>query len=96
MATKMPFSMPLIYIMLAGATTFEVVGGLSVLTGYKARFGAALRFLFLVPTTVIFHNVLVDPSQKNAFLKNAAILGALLLVMVQGSGPMSVDKPREG
>jgi len=38
----------------------ELLGGLSLLLGYKARIGAIVLFLFLIPTTLffilIFHN----------------------------------------
>ena len=33
-----------------------VLGGLSIALGYKAKWGAALIVLFLVPVTIMMHN----------------------------------------
>ncbi len=89
--------MPLIPLFLAGAIAVEVLGGLSVLLGFQARWGALALFLFLVPTTLIFHNfwALADMErriQMIMFLKNLAIMGGLLLVVSRGAGPLSLDR----
>ncbi|GAB4161078.1 MAG: DoxX family protein [Planctomycetota bacterium] len=91
MAAKMPFSKSIIYMLLVGAIFFEAVGGVLVLLGYRARVGALLLFAFLLPTTLIFHNIFLDPSQMNAFMKNAAIMGALLVILANGAGVASFD-----
>src|SRR6266545_6121196 len=38
-----------------GAIVIELAGGLSMLLGYRARAGAWLLVLFMIPTTLIFH-----------------------------------------
>ena len=74
-----------------------LLGGLSVALGYRARWGAWLLALFLVPATVIFHNfwAVKDPAmalmQQVMFLKNVSMLGAALLISYFGSGPLSLD-----
>lgn len=74
------------------------LGGLSILIGFKARYGAWLLVLFLIPTTFMMHNfwniedLAVHTVQKILFLKNLSMLGAALLLTYFGSGPMSVDK----
>lgn len=74
------------------------LGGLSVLIGFKARFGGWLLVIFLIPITIVMHQFwnLDDPVengiQKAMFLKNVSMLGAALLITYFGSGPMSVDK----
>lgn len=78
-------------VLLAGAIIFELVGGLSVLLGYKARWGASALIIFLVPTTLIFHTDFSQSSEVIQFLKNLAILGGLLMVFTYGSGPVSLD-----
>ncbi|HHP7245972.1 MAG TPA: DoxX family protein [Elainellaceae cyanobacterium] len=70
---------------------FEIVGGISLVLGYKARIGAALLLLFLIPATLMFHNLIVDPTQTIQFMKNLAIMGGLLMVVAYGSGPISLD-----
>ena len=43
-------------LMLVGAIVFLIVGSLSVIAGYKTRFGAALILVFLVLASYYFHN----------------------------------------
>jgi len=82
MASK---GMPGASLLLVGAIAFELLGGLSVLTGFKARLGALALILFLIPTTFIFHNfwALQGMEQQNQmahFLKNLGLMGGLLLL----------------
>jgi putative oxidoreductase len=93
MASK---NMPLVPFFLVAAILFEVGGGLSVALGYKARLGAAALVVFLIPTTLIFHNFwalqgMEQQVQMIMFMKNLAILGGLLLVIGFGPGPLSLD-----
>ena len=80
---------------LAGLLAF--VGGVSVLLGYRARFGAFLLLLFLVPVTLVMHDFwnVSDPAmammQKANFLKNVSLMGGCLLLMYYGPGPVSLD-----
>lgn len=82
--------LPLIALILTIAV--EVVGGLLVILGYKAWLGALLLFLFLIPTTLVFHNPLADPTQLTQFLKNLSVMGGLLMVVAYGSGAFSLDR----
>jgi len=74
-----------------------LLGGLSILAGYKARYGAWLIALFLLPVTVIMHNfwTIAEPMaariQYIMFMKNLSMLGAALLIAYFGSGPFSLD-----
>lgn len=74
-----------------------VVGGLSVLLGLKARFGAWLLVLFLVPVTVAMHAFwnMTDAGayqmQLVNFMKNLSLLGGAFLIAYFGAGPVSVD-----
>jgi len=88
---------PAASLFLAAAIGIELLGGLSVLTGYKARIGAGLLIFFLVPTTLIFHNFwayqgMEQQMQMANFLKNVAIAGGLALVIAFGPGRLSFDK----
>lgn len=74
-----------------------LLGGLSVLLGYRARIGAWLLVLFLVPVTLTMHNFwsVKDPMmaqlQASIFFKNVSMLGGALLIAYFGSGPLSLD-----
>jgi putative oxidoreductase len=88
---------PLAGLLVPAAGILACIGGLSVLLGYRARFGALLLILFLVPVTIVMHQFwgLSDPQmaamQKANFLKNVALIGAALMIMYYGSGPVSLD-----
>lgn len=80
-------------LLLAGNIFCTLVGGISILLGFKARWGAILLILFLIPTTFVFHNPVADPKELNSFLKNFGLIGAMLLIYYYGSGPVSIDSP---
>jgi putative oxidoreductase len=82
---------------LAGAIAFELAGSISVATGFKARFGAMLLAIFLVPAAIILHNFWIETdemAQQNQmahFMKNVALFGAMVIIMARGAGPWSLD-----
>jgi putative oxidoreductase len=82
---------PLAGLVLIFTILFEIAGALSIILGYKARIGAILLTIFLIPATLVFHNPLADPTETIQFLKNLSILGGLLMVYAFGSGPLSLD-----
>lgn len=84
------YGMPLTGLFLIGAIALEVVGGLSLLLGYKPRLGAILLIIFLIPATVIFHFDWSDPMQRIALMKNLAMLGGLLMVVQYGGGNLAL------
>jgi putative oxidoreductase len=83
--------MPLTFLFFLAAVAFELGGGLSLLLGYKARWGALALVIFLIPTTLIFHTAFSEPGQQVMFMKNLAIMGGLLMIFSFGSGGFSVD-----
>jgi len=68
----------------------ELAGGLMILLGWQARLGAWALIVFTVLATAFFHNNLADQMQLIMALKNASIVGGLLLLATYGSGPMSL------
>ncbi|MEQ9483285.1 DoxX family protein [Coleofasciculus sp. F4-SAH-05] len=70
-----------------------VGGGLSVLFGYKARWGALLLIGFLIPATLIFHSQF--PEEEIAFFKNLGLMGGLFMVVAFGAGEISLDQHSE-
>ena len=79
------------------AGIIALAGGLSILLGYRAKWGAWLIVLFLVPVTFMMHNfwAMTDPNaaqmQQIMFMKNISMLGAALMIAHFGSGPLSLD-----
>jgi putative oxidoreductase len=78
-----------------------LAGGLSILLGYRARLGAWLLVLFLVPVTVLMHRfwAVKDPMmaqmQQVMFMKNVSMLGGAFLITYFGAGPFSLDARRQ-
>jgi putative oxidoreductase len=86
--------------LLAGATALELLGALSLLAGFKTRWGVIALVVFLVPVTLVFHDFWAvqgaeQQQQMAHFLKNLAIAGGLLILFVAGPGAVSVDARRE-
>ena len=83
---------------LAGATiALEVLGGLLLVIGFKARWVAIAFAAFTLVATFLFHAYWALPEaqqfvQKLMFLKNLAIVGGLLMIVAYGPGRWSVDK----
>ena len=75
----------------------EIIGGLSILLGYKTKWGALLLIVFLIPVTFTLHAFwnITDPMMKQmdmaAFMKNISMLGAALMISYFGAGPVSID-----
>jgi len=93
--------MPFPQVLLVGAIIVELGGGLMLLFGWKARLAALAIFLFIIPTTLVFHNFWAgDPAQAQNqmihFMKNITIMGGMLYVMAFGAGPLSLDNRKSG
>jgi putative oxidoreductase len=83
-------------ILLAGATALELLGAISLIAGWKTRWGAAALLVFLVPVTLVFHDFWAAQGaevqlQMIQFLKNVAMGGGLLAIIGAGPGAFSVD-----
>lgn len=74
-----------------------LLGGVSIMLGYRAKEGAWLIVLFLAPVTLMMHRFwdIADPAtaalQQIHFMKNLSLLGAALLIAHFGSGPLSLE-----
>jgi len=69
------------------AVALEILGGILLFIGFKARIGALLLLLFLIPTTLLFHAFWFKMgeelhSEVGVFLKNLSLIGALLYLVV--------------
>jgi putative oxidoreductase len=98
-ATLAKQGLPLPQVFAFGTIGIELVGGIFLLIGFKARWTALVMALFLVPATLLFHRYWsfegsARAAQKINFLKNLAIMGGLLMVSAQGAGRASIDGDR--
>ena len=84
--------LPIPDVLLIFTIAFQILGGLSLLLGYKVAIGSILLILFLIPATIVFHNPAGD---INGFLKNIGLIGGLLMVIYAGAGALSIDDNAE-
>lgn len=76
-----------------------IIGGLSVITGYRPVLGILILVLFLLPVSMLMHNFwTIDDPQMRAielglWMRNMALAGAgLFLLAVPRPWPWSVDE----
>lgn len=84
---------------LSGIIAF--LGALSIILGYKAKIGAWLIVIFLVPVSFVMHKfwAVSDPMmmqmQMAMFMKNMSMLGGALMIAYFGAGPLSLDNRKK-
>ena len=82
-----------------GAGLLEVVAGLALMIGFRARWAALALGVFTLLASVLFHAYWSAPAaqqyvQQLMFMKNLAVAGGMFLVAAFGAGPASVDEHR--
>ena len=91
---------PLASIAVPLSGVLAILGGLSILLGYRAKLGAWLIVLFLIPVTLMMHKFwtvsdpMMEQIQMVMFMKNVSMLGGALLISYFGAGPFSLDARR--
>ncbi len=74
------------------AIILEIIGPILIIIGYKAKIAAGFLSLFCITTAIIFHNDFSDQVQFTSFLKNIALAGGFLFIIVNGTKEFSIDK----
>ena len=75
---------------------FELVAGLAILIGFKARWAALVLAAFTLVASFLYHRYWTAPADQQMivqllFMKNMAIVGGLLSIAALGAGPASLD-----
>ena len=70
----------------------EIGAPILIMIGYKVKISAALLSVFCVATAVIFHNDFSNQMQFISFMKNIALAGGFLFLLVNGAKDFSLDK----
>ncbi|MDE1987163.1 MAG: DoxX family protein [Alphaproteobacteria bacterium] len=87
---------------LAVAILFLVMGSLSLIFGYHARYGALILFTITIISMVTLHDYWLIPdaasraAEHQLFACHAAIAGGLLMLIGLGPGPFAVDNAGKG
>lgn len=79
----------------------EVLGGIMLLIGFKARFAACLLFLLALGMLFVSFDLLTVEGAMRAAVQTQAlmhlsVIGALLLIAAAGAGPWSFDGRSRG
>ncbi len=78
-------------VLLIPAIILEILGPILIIIGYQTKITAAFLSLFCLATAVIFHNDFSNQMQLTSFLKNIAIAGGFLFLVINGSKKFSLD-----
>ena len=78
--------------LLIPAIILEIVAPILIIIGYKTKIAAAFLSIFCIATAIIFHNNLGDQMQFVAFMKNIALAGGFLFLVINGAKDFSLDK----
>ena len=70
----------------------EVGGSLAIILGWHTRIAAFLLGGFTMLAALVFHTHFADQAQMINFMKNVAIAGAYMLLVIQGAGAYSLDQ----
>ena len=74
------------------AIILEIVAPILVIIGYQTRIAAGALSLFCIATAIIFHTDFSDQMQLIAFMKNFALAGGFLFLVVNGAKGYCLDK----
>ncbi len=91
--------LPSVLVPLSGI--LAIIGAISIILGYKIKWGALLIVAFLIPVTLYMHAFWeeTDPMQvqrqMTSFLKNTSMLGGALIISYFGAGPLSIDAKKK-
>ena len=77
------------------AIILEITAPILVIIGYKTKIAATLLFLFCLSTAFIFHLDFSDNMQATSFLKNIALSGGFLLIIINGAKKFSFDNMKK-
>ncbi len=69
----------------------EVGGGLAIVTGWQTKLVSMALAAFTLAAATIFHSNFSDQIQMIMFMKNIAITGGFMLLIVYGAGAYSID-----
>lgn len=83
--------------LLYGSIVILITGASMVLFGYRSKTGAFLLMSYWIPITFIVYSFWNEEGDKLReqsihFMKNLAIIGGLLIVLVNGSGKYSIRR----
>jgi len=78
-------------ILFVPAIVLEILFPLLLIIGYKTKWAASVMALFTFTVAIIFHTNFSEGMQMIFFLKDIAIAGGFMIIIVYGPGKISLD-----
>mgnify|MGYP001170927446 FL=1 len=79
-------------LLLIPAIILEILAPILIIIGYQTKIAAGALSLFCIATAFIFHNDFSEQMQLIAFMKNLALAGGFLFLVVNGAKGYCLDK----
>jgi putative oxidoreductase len=95
-ATMTSHGIPFANVLVYGAIIVELGGGLMLMLGWQARWGALGLFFYTMALALIFHPFWAEEAAQrradySSFFGHLSMMGGMLYVYVFGAGAWSVD-----
>ena len=84
------FGMPGIF--LIPAIILEIGAPISIIIGFKVKIAAALLSVFCIATALIFHTDFSNQMQFVSFMKNIALAGGFLFLVINDTKGFSLER----
>ncbi len=84
------FGMPGIF--LIPAIILEIGAPILIIIGYKVKIAAALLSVFCIATALIFHTDFSNQMQFVSFMKNIALAGGFLFLVINDTKDFSLER----
>ena len=78
-------------ILFVPAIILEILFPLLLIVGYKTKWAASVMALFTLTVAIIFHTNFGEEMQMMFFLKDIAIAGGFMIIIVYGPSKISLD-----
>lgn len=85
------FYFPFPEFFLAASLTFDMVGAILIIVGFKARPVATFMFLYCLLAMAIYHYNLADPGNVMSLMRSLPMVGGLMFIAAVGAGAWSID-----
>ena len=78
--------------LLIPAIILEIAAPILIIIGYKVKVAAGTLAIFCISTAIIFHYEFSNRIEFIAFMKNFALAGGFLFLVINGAKDFSLDK----
>jgi putative oxidoreductase len=79
-------------IFLIPAIILEIAAPILIMIGYKVKISAAFLSLFCIATAIIFHTDFSNQMQFVSFMKNIALAGGFLFLVINETKEFSLER----